>query len=141
MQPTRLECCLPTTADCLAPTMWVSFEPTVWPDTCRSVHWIRVLLQWTNRIKYSILELGGHFGTKETKITIPDLKQNLWDEIGEKLTVSSKYWHSNTNERGYCLLTYIYIYSIFNNGKFYIRMVDVVTKICLLNTLYITNIP
>jgi len=38
-----------------------------------------------------MLELGGHFGTKETKITIPDLKSKLCDEIGEKLTVSSNY--------------------------------------------------
>jgi hypothetical protein len=38
-----------------------------------------------------MLELGGHFGTKETKINITDLKPNLWDEIGEKLTVSSNY--------------------------------------------------
>jgi len=36
--------------DCLAPTKWVCFKPTFWPDTCRSVYWIRVLLQWTERI-------------------------------------------------------------------------------------------
>ena len=28
--------------DCLAPTKWVCFEPTFWPDTCCSVHRIRV---------------------------------------------------------------------------------------------------
>jgi len=49
LKPIRMECCLPTTAG-LAPTMWVNCEPTVWPDTCCSVHYIRVLLQWTKRI-------------------------------------------------------------------------------------------
>ena len=46
----RPESYLPTTADCLAPTKWVCFDPTVWPDTCCSVHRIRVLLQRTKRI-------------------------------------------------------------------------------------------
>jgi len=43
LKPIRLECCLPATADCLPPTKWVCFESTVWPDTCRSVHRIRVI--------------------------------------------------------------------------------------------------
>ena len=51
LKPMRLEGYLPTTADCLAPKKkWVCFESTVWPDTCCSVHRIRVLLQWTKRI-------------------------------------------------------------------------------------------
>jgi hypothetical protein len=36
--------------DCLAPTKCACFEPTVLPDTCCSVHRIRVLLQWTKRM-------------------------------------------------------------------------------------------
>jgi len=35
-----------------------------------------------------------------------DLKPNLWDEIGEKLNVTGKYWN-NTNEIRYYLFRYI----------------------------------
>ena len=59
--------------DCLAPTKWVCFELTVWPDTCCSVHRIRVLLQWTKRIWQKLFEICGLFGTKETKITITEI--------------------------------------------------------------------
>jgi len=36
-----------------------------------------------------------------------DLEAKLWDEKGEKLNVTGKYWNNNTNEIGYYLLIYI----------------------------------
>ena len=36
-----------------------------------------------------------------------DLKPNLWDEIGEKLNVTGKYWNNNTNGIGYYLFQYM----------------------------------
>jgi hypothetical protein len=38
-----------------------------------------------------LLEIRRLFGTKETKITIRDLKPKLSDEIGEKLNFSGTY--------------------------------------------------
>ena len=43
-----LACCLLTTTDW--PNKFACFEPRVWPHTCCSLHRIRILMQWTNRI-------------------------------------------------------------------------------------------
>jgi len=75
-----------------------------------------------------------------------DLKRKLWDEIGEKLNVTGRYWNNNTNEIGYYLLTYIrylwYWYILYQNGNCcceYLLIIYVIHNKCSIMWCYIEH--
>jgi len=100
-KPIHLACCVPTTTDW--PNRIVCYEPGVWPHTCCSSQ------QDTNLgpiDKPYLTELARDIppllDQREKNYHKRDLKPLLWDEIGEKLNVTGRFW-INTNEIGYYL--------------------------------------
>jgi hypothetical protein len=72
----------------------VCFAPTVWPDTCCTKHMIRSALDKTYLTEL-LRNMPPLWDQRDKNYHNWDLQPKLWEETGEKLNVTGKYWNNN----------------------------------------------